>query len=130
MKKLIITLLLSIIFLTTKAQNLIGNSARDVYKSLNEKGYIIQKGYTDENIFYISASDNESIRIYYFSNNNICVFFALSYKGFTYQEITNALDKAGYWQVKNIFYTNDYKATIVYMNEYDCYFVVVVPRIN
>lgn len=130
MKKLLTTLLLSIIFLTTgKAQNLIGSSLRDAHKILDEKGYIIQKGYTDDNVYYITAADNESVRIYYFSSNNICVMFAISYKGFTYTEIKQILNKAGYWQVNDQFYTNDYKATIIYMNEYECYFVVVIPRL-
>lgn len=128
MKKLLTTLLFTILFLTGKSQNLIGVSLRDCYKTLDEKGFIINRGYTEQNIFYLSASDNESVRIYYFTNNNICAYFAISYPGFTYTDIKAVLNKAGYWQIGDLFYTNDYKAKIVYLNDYSCFFVLVELR--
>ena len=131
MKKIIFTLLFSLFTILGYSQNFIGNSTRDINKSLDEKGFILGQGYTDDGVFYITGSDKESVRIYYFAKNNVCYMYALSYIGYTYANIKEALKSVGYWESTNgNFYTDRYQASIVWFNEYSCYFVIILPRLD
>ena len=67
MKKIIATAVMILIGLASYSQNLIGESFRDVKKTMNEKGFILREGYTDESkVYYLLAYDNAEIRVYYF----------------------------------------------------------------
>lgn len=125
MRKIFITLLLTLFFCSTKAQNLIGFSYEDAWLNLNQKEYIVSNNYTDDNILFISATDNESVRFYYFSKDDICVIYALSYPNLNLIQIKRGLLDAGYRPFGNEFYKDEFKANIVYLDEYSCYFVIV-----
>ena len=109
----------------------IGYSLKDVSQSLDQKGFIVKKGWTTDNVFYITGKDQESLRIYYFTKNNVCVMYALTYFNWTLNDIEQSLVSTGY--VKNQdghYYDQMHKATAVWLSEYEAYFIIIIPQLN
>lgn len=102
-------------------QNGLGSSVRDVRELLINEGYIKTEGYTDKNVFYITGYDNNSLRIFYFNDNNLCVYFVFSIKDATYDDYERGLFNNKYVRMGNKYYSNDYVAEIVYDKEYGIY---------
>lgn len=114
-KRLIIGVLF-IVSLTSssQAQVMLGYSVKDVKNILDEEGYIVKTGYTtDDNIFYITASDNLLYRIYYFSPENECRSYILFIDD-TKEALIKYLIDQDYYKVGDTFYNAKYKVTINY----------------
>lgn len=116
MKKLLILFML--VSINTFAQNLIGSSYKTVRESMLQQGYSINtksvEGSTD---FYLSATDNETIKLYMFESNNTCVAYSYFTSDGDPDIIDLALKKAGYYYYDNKYYSGNQIATIVYSKE-------------
>lgn len=130
MKNLILTISLLLTSVVSYSQNLIGSSLRDVNKELDSKGFIINQGWTNDGLYYTSGADKQTFRIYYFTKQNICFMYAISFFGLTYRENEALLLSTGYWKSSNQdYYVNDnYMATIIWMHEYQEYFITILPK--
>jgi len=130
MKKIIATAAMILIGLASYSQNLIGQSFRDVKKEMNEKGFILTEGYTDENkIYYLLAYDNNETRVYYFSSANICIVYEYSPKGVPRATMEKGLFNAGYHKNLNGDYDNEnYTAIISYSADIKRWVVTMILR--
>lgn len=112
MKKLILILLISLFSLDTYSQNMVGYSWSDVYKLMDESGYIVTKGRTKADVPYILARNSGISRGYYFTENNLCFLYIYFVDGATYLDISKALIDDGYVRVDEKFYKGKFIAQI------------------
>lgn len=130
MKKIIATTVMILIGLASYSQNLIGESFRDVKKTMNEKGFILREGYTDESkIYYLLAYDNAEIRVYYFNASNTCIVYEYSPKNVLRATMEQGLFNAGYHKNTNGDYDSEnYTAMISYSQDNKSWVVTMILR--
>ena len=112
MKKLLLVIVMMIVSVTSNAQNLIGHSWSDVYQNMDSNGYIINKGVTKDNVQCIMASENGTIRLYYFTPNNLCYLYVYAVKNTTFEQYEKALFDEGYVRMGTKFYKEEFSAEI------------------
>jgi len=121
MKKLLLVIVMMIVSVTLNAQNLIGHSWSDVYQNMDSYGHIINKGVTDDNTQYIMASDNGTIRLYYFTPNNLCYLYVYAVKNTTFEQHEKALFDEGYVRMGSKFYKGEFSAEIKWNQKLSTY---------
>lgn len=97
------------------SQNAIGYSWSDVNKMVKQEGFIVDYGQTKNKISYISGSDNGKIRIYYFTDNNVCFSYVLIIENADFNLYRESLIENGYVGVGGKYYKDNYVAEIVWM---------------
>jgi hypothetical protein len=128
MKKIIITIAMVLIGLASYSQNFVGESFRDVKKSMNDKGFIISEKYVD-GVYRLQASDNNEIRFYYFSDDNTCYAYRLFLFDQTYSEIEKSLLSIGYRKISSRIFNNEkYKAEIEYLESEKQWYVTITKK--
>ena len=129
MKKITITITMILIGLASYSQNLIGDSFRDVKKAMNDNGYKLEEGYTDDKIYYLLASDKSSFKGYYFTDANICNSYVVCHYGYTYGETETVLNNAKYYKNSNgDFISGVYIARIKYLPESKEWYVIITYK--
>jgi hypothetical protein len=112
MKKLLLVIVMMIVSVTSNAQNLIGHSWSDVYQNMDSNGHIINKGVTKDNVQCIMAIDNGTIRLYYFTPNNLCYLYVYAVKNTTFEQYEKYLFDEGYVRMGTKFYKGEFSAEI------------------
>ena len=125
MKKYILILFLLLFSNTSFSQNMIGESWSDVMKMVKENGLIIDYGETEGNIRYISGMDKGRVRIYYFTDNNLCFSYGLIVDNGTYEIYRRSLIENGYVSLGNRFYKDKFVADIVWVKEEEMYVLIL-----
>lgn len=117
-----------LIGLASYSQNFVGESFRDVKKSMNDKGFIISEKYVD-GVYRLQASDNNEIRFYYFSDDNTCYAYRLFLFDQTYSEIEKSLLSIGYRKISSRIFNNEkYKAEIEYLESEKQWYVTITKK--
>lgn len=129
MKKILLLVLLSILPIWVFSQNFIGYSIKDVWEYFDSRGYIIQKGWTDDGkYFYLSASDKERSKVYYFTESNICFLFSIVFYDISRSDIIKILNSIGYKQISSDeFINDDTRCNIIFLDDHG-YSIVISPR--
>lgn len=128
MKKIYLFLML-ILGLSSQAQNLIGYSFSDVKKEMNK--YTIEDGYTDYNVCYLMAYDDDRLNVYYFSDNNKCVAYKYTIYKYTLADLENELSSDGYVLYKDKTYRNNsFISEIKWEKSINGWSVLMTPNIN
>lgn len=128
MKKLLLVIVMMIVSATLNAQNLIGHSWSDVYQNMDSYGHIINKGVTDDNIQYIMASDNGTIRLYYFTPNNLCYLYIYAVNAATFEQHEKALIDEGYVRMGFKFYKGEFSAEIKWNQKLSTYTTAITYK--
>jgi len=130
MKKLIFLLLIIGTMVTkSNAQNFLGFSFYDIRDEMNLKGYSINVDRTENGYKCLTATTHNQMRLYFFDDNNNCIRYVYSIEGATYKILEDALRNNDYTKYSDgSFYTSQYKADIVYLDEYKNWFVVTDKR--
>ena len=93
--KYIILFLLNAIFLSSEAQDLLGATYLDIQDGLSKEGLYFITKYDGEQK-YIQAEYKWGVGLYYFSKNNVC-FKCVNFDSvFTFEEMQNKIEKAGF----------------------------------
>lgn len=121
MKKLILLFILLFISKFTYSQNAIGDSWSDVMKMLNDEGYIVNYGMTESKTKYITGVDDGKIRIYYFTDNNMCFCYVLIVENSTQEVYRQSLLESGYSFVGGKYYKQIYEAEIMWLDNVKSY---------
>ncbi len=111
--KILFILLLSI---STQSigQIFLDYSLKDVKSYLDEEGLIITDGWTEEDsssFYYVSGSDKESSRFYYFDRYNKCVVYVYTTELTDYDANKYLIDN-GYYKIGEVYYNTKYKVRI------------------
>ena len=93
-------------------------------KMVKENGLIIDYGETEGNIRYISGMDKGRVRIYYFTDNNLCFSYGLIVDNGTYEIYRRSLIENGYVSLGNRFYKDKFVADIVWVKEEEMYVLI------
>jgi len=130
MKKLIFLLLIIGTMVTkSNAQNFLGFSFYDIRDEMNLKGYSINVDRTENGFKCLTATTHNQMRLYFFDDNNNCIRYVYSIEGATYKILEDALRSNDYTKYSDgSFYTSQYKADIVYLDQYKNWFVVTDKR--
>jgi hypothetical protein len=130
MKKLIFLLLIIGTMVTkSNAQNFLGFSFYDIRDEMNLKGYSINVDRTENGYKCLTATTHNQMRLYFFDDNNNCIRYVYSIEGATYKILEDALRSNDYTKYSDgSFYTSQYKADIVYLDQYKNWFVVTDKR--
>lgn len=122
MKKLLLLLGLILMIAKTNAQNCLGESYIDVKKIMIDKGYIVNEGRTTkDDLRYISGSDDVGYRIYYFSVNNVCIFYSLYVNGATFENYERSLLDKGYKRLSDFYILDEFRAEIIWSKVFEGY---------
>ena len=130
MKKLIFLLLIIGTMVTkTNAQNFLGFSLYDIRDEMTFKGYSINIDRTNTGTKCLTATTSNQLRLYYFDDYNDCVRYVYSIEGATYKLLEDALRSNDYVKYSDgSFYTSQFKADIVYLDNYKTWVVVTDKR--
>ena len=115
MKKFILTLSLILLSFYSFSQNALGYSYNDVKTLMINNGHIIDEGYTsDDNTRYINGYDSNIIRLYFFTESNICFLYIICVKGANFSNYEKSLLNEGFKRLNNKYYKEQYVANIFY----------------
>ena len=130
MKRILILLLIIVAMVTkSNAQNFLGYSFYDIRDEMTYKGYSINVDRTTAGTKYLMATTHNQMRVYYFDSYNNCIRYLYTIDGATYKILEDALRNNDYTKYSDgSFYTSQYKADIVYLDEYKNWFVVTDKR--
>lgn len=130
MKRILILLLIIAAMVTkSNAQNFLGYSFYDIKDEMILKGYSISVDRTDAGTKYLTATTHNQMRVYYFDSYNNCIRYLYTIDGATYKILEDALNSNGYTKYSDgYYYTNDYKADIVYVDSFKNWVVVTDKR--
>ena len=111
------------IAIESQSQNCLGLSFRDTKEIVSNKGFQLNEGTTDDNIYYLTASDSHQIAFYYFNSNNVCMLYIYCVYESTLLGIENSLFNLGYIKSGSIYYNDKYQTQIIYDSDYKQYFI-------
>jgi hypothetical protein len=122
MKKLIFTLGLVLLSFYSFSQNALGYSYSDIKKLMINEGHIIDEGFTSkDNTKYINGYGSNTIRLYFFTENNICFFYVFCVKGANFSNYEKSLLDDGFKRLNDKYYKGQYIANIFYNEELEAW---------
>lgn len=125
MKKVLLLLMLITIGYISQAQIMLGYSLYDIRKEMEKEGYIIKTGEsTTGDIHYLTAYSNKLFKAYYFSEDNVCIAYAVFMK-LSKKDLESLLIENGYWKVGKVFQNGEFECEVLYsedIKEYYMYF--------
>lgn len=115
MKKFILTIFFVLTTIYCQSQIALGYSFNDVKTMMTTAGHILDEGVTEkDNIRYITAYGSELMRLYFFTENNVCFLYVYAVKNSTYRDHEQVILKEGYRVVKDGYVNDQYFVRIFY----------------